>query len=293
MKYMPALRRWISLLRSTWNGYSSDNVPRLGAALSYYTAFSLASLIVIATAIAAFFLGGQAVNDEVGSTLRGTIGENGAKAVHDMAASANQSGGGAIATALGIIALILGASGVFVELQSSLNTIWGVEPKPYRGIWGVIRNRILSLTMVICTGFLLLVSLLVSAFLSGTGKFLSGALPGGEVLWFVINAVASFAIISIMFGLIFKYVPDVKIAWRDVWIGAVVTGGLFTIGKSLLGLYLGRSSVASAYGAAGSLAIVLLWVYYVSQIVFFGAEFTKAYALQLGSDGKPDESPWQ
>jgi membrane protein len=281
-----------TVLKQAFSGWSIHNVSRLAAALSYYTIFSLAPLLVIAIAIAAFFFGAKAVSGEVGQTLQGTIGQNGAQAVQGMMASASrpQGGGGLLATILGIVMLVVGASGVFMELQASLNTIWEVELRPNRGIWGIVRDRVLSLTMVMGTAFLLLVSLIISAALTAIGNFMPELLPGGQTVWMVINSVVSFLVISFMFALIFKYVPDIKIRWRDVLVGALVTGALFTLGKTLLGLYLGRSAVASTYGAAGSLAIVLLWVYYVSQIFFFGAEFTRAYTQVIGSGAQPDAS---
>jgi membrane protein len=180
--------------------------------------------------------------------------------------------------------------GVFVQLQDALNTIWEVKPKPGRGVWGFIRHRILSLAMVLVIGFLLLVSLLLSAGLAAAGRWMSGLMPGGEGLWHVINAGVSFVVIALLFTLMFKYLPDVKIAWSDVWIGGTITALLFTIGKFALGMYLGRSSVASAYGAAGSLVILLLWVYYSAQIFLFGAEFTQVYANRFGRKLEPAEN---
>jgi membrane protein len=278
------------ILGAAFRGWSLNKVPRLSAALSYYTIFSLAPMIVIATAIASWALGAEAVNGQVAATLRTTLGDNGAQAVQGMVQSAAQQGHGVWAASLGVLMLILGATGVFIELQSSLNSIWEVEPRPDRGTWGMIRDRLFSLGLVLATAFLLLVSLLVSTALSAIGSVLSASLPGGEVLWSVVNGCVSFAVISALFALLFKYVPDIYVRWRDVWVGALVTGALFTLGKALIGAYLGRSTVGSAYGAAGSLAIVLLWVYYVSQIVFFGAEFTKAYANIAGAGARVDES---
>ena len=271
------------LLKKTYNSWNEDNAPRLGAALSYYTIFSIAPLLVIATAIAGVALGHDAVQGQLKETLTGTLGQNGAQAVEGMVTSANRSGTGTVATVAGIIMLIAGASGVFAELQGSLNTIWGVVPKKDRGVWAVIQDRFLSVVMALGTAFLLLVSLVVSAVLAGVGKYLSGSLPGGEMLWSAVNSVVSFGVVALMFALLFKYLPDAKTHWKDIWIGALATAALFVVGKTVIGLYLGRTSVSSAYGAAGSLAIVLLWVYYVAQIFFFGAEFTKVYAGTHGS----------
>jgi membrane protein len=279
-----------TILKQAFSGWSIHNVSRLGAALSYFTVVSLAPLLVIAISVAGFVFGEKAVKGEVGQTLQRLIGPSGAQAVQGMVASASRQHGGMTATILSIVLLVVGASGVFIELQSSLNTIWEVQPRPDRGVWGIVRDRLISLAMVMGTAFLLLVSMLVSAALSAISNFMPELLVGGETIWMVINSVVSFLVIGFMFGLIFKYVPDIKIRWRDVAVGALVTSALFTIGKTLIGLYLGRSAVASSYGAAGSLAIVLLWVYYVSQIFFFGAEFTRAYTQVIGSGAQPAES---
>lgn len=274
----------ISLLKQTYTEWSNDKATRLGAALSFYTILSIAPLVVVAAAVATLFVGADAVQSQLHETLSGLMGLNGAKAIEDMAAanSANR-GTGAFSAVVGILTLIFAASGVFAELQDSLNTIWGVKTKPGAGWASLIRDRFLSLSMVLGTGFLLLVSLLVSAVLAGVGKYVSGALPGGELLWSIINFVFSLAVIAFLFAMIFKYVPDVVIKWRDALPGAFVTALLFVIGKELIGLYLGRSSVSSAYGAAGALILVLLWVYYVSQIFFFGVEFTQVLAAARGS----------
>jgi membrane protein len=195
-----------------------------------------------------------------------------------------------ISTVLGAIVLLVGASGVFGELQDSLNTIWEVTPKPGRGIWGFLRDRFFSFTMVLGVGFLLLVSLVVSAGLAAAGKVLSGALPGGEALWSGINFVVSFGIITTLFAFIYKVVPDVTVRWSDVWVGAAVTALLFTLGKIGIGLYLGKSTVASAYGAAASVVVITVWVYYSAQILFLGAEFTQVYARTFGSRIEPSKN---
>lgn len=278
-----------SALKCAFDGYSADRVPRLGAALSYYTIFSAAPLIVIATAIAAFFLGAEVVNGQVSETLRDTLGDAGASAVQDMVSGARNISHATLATILGVVMLIFGASGVFIELQDSLNTIWNVKPRPGRGLKDFVRDRLLSLGMVLGAGFLLLVSLLLSAILAGLSKYMENVLPGGALPWAIVNETVSFFVISLIFAVMFKYLPDVQVPWHGVWIGGFATGAMFVLGKTLIGLYLGRSAVASAYGAAGSLAIVLLWVYYVSQIFFFGAEFTKAYVDAEGLSAEPKD----
>jgi membrane protein len=270
------------VIKKTFAAWVEDRAPRLGAALAFYSAFSIAPLVVLVIAVASMFFheGAQnAIVDEIRSTLGTAVGD----AIDSMIRSAQESGSTTLATVLGVAVLLFGASGVFGELQDALNTIWKVQPKPNRGWLGILRDRFLSFTMVLGTGFLLLVSLVISAALAGVGKFLTGALPGGVVLWQVVNVVVSFGFVTLVFALIFKMVPDVKIAWKDVWLGALVTAALFTLGKQLLGLYLGWSGTASAYGAAGSLAVLLLWVYYSAQILLFGAEFTRVYAQRCGS----------
>ena len=275
------------LLSTTFTGWSEDKAPRLGAALAYYTVFSLTPLLMIAIAVAGFFFGAEAARGQIVSQIQALVGEQGGAAIETMVQNAAaQKSSGIAATIIGLATLLFGASGVFGELQDSLNTIWGVKPRPGRGIFGMIRDRFASFTMVIGIAFLLLVSLVLTAAISAFATMLGNAVPEG---WLhLLNAVVSFAIVTVLFAAMYKYVPDVAIEWRDVWIGAGVTALLFTIGKVLIGLYLGRGSVASAYGAAGSLVVLLVWVYYSAQILFFGAEFTKVYAKSYGSGLKPE-----
>jgi len=218
------------------------------------------------------------------------MGTQGGEAIQQMLENASQPVLGSLAGLIGLVTLLFGASGVFGELQDSLNTIWEVEAKPGRGIWGTIKDRFFSFTLVLGTGFLLLVSLLLTTFLTAIGGRLEAALPGGALLWQVVNFVISFGLITLLFAMIFKYIPDVEIQWRDVWIGAAATALLFVIGRLALSLYLGNSSTTSVYGAAGSLVVVLLWVYYTAQILFFGAEFTQVYANRYGSQIVPAEN---
>jgi membrane protein len=274
------------MLKQTVSDWLADKAPRLGAALAYYTVFSLAPLLVIALAIAGMFMGAQAVQGELHTQLQSMLGDDGARAVEEMVAAASKPKEGTLATVIGVVVLLFGASGVFGQLQDSLNTIWEVEPKP-RGVWGTIKDRFFSFAMVLGTGFLLLVSLVVSAAVNLIGGWMSSILPLPEAVLHVLNLVASFAVVTLLFAAIFKVLPDAVIEWKDVWVGAMATAVLFVIGKSLLGMYLGRGSVASAYGAVGSLVVVLLWVYYSAQIVFFGAEFTQVYARARGSQIKP------
>jgi len=278
-----------ALLKQAGSDWLDDRAPRLGAALAYYTIFSIAPLVVIVIAVTGLWFGREAAEQQIYGQLGQMVGEQGAKAISGLLEAANKPREGLIASAVAIVTLVVGASGVFVQLQDALNAIWEVKPRPGRGIRTFLRQRLLSLAMVFGIGFLLLVSLVLSAALAAAGKWLQGVLPGGESLWQVLNFIISFAVITVLFTLTFKYLPDVKIRWRDVWMGGVLTAFLFTVGKHALGMYLGRSSVSSAYGAAGSLVVLLLWVYYSAQIFFFGAEFTQAYATRFGK--KPEPAP--
>jgi membrane protein len=278
------------LKQAAWDWFD-DSAPTLGAAVAYYTVFSLAPLFVIAVAIAGLVFGREAAQGQIFEQLRAMIGETSAAAMEDVVESANsQPRAGVFATIVGFVALIVGASGVFAQMQASLNAIWRVEPKPGRGIWGLIQDRVLSFGFILIVGFLLLISLILTTIIAFIGEWFGGFLPGIETLIQILNAILSLAVITLLFAMIFKFLPDVKIAWRDVWIGALITAGLFTAGKEVLGLYLGKSGVASSYGAAGSLIVLLLWVYYSAQIVFFGAEFTKAYANRFGSRVTPADN---
>jgi membrane protein len=275
------------LVRQAASDWVEDKAPQLGAALAYYAMFSLAPLLVIVLSVSGMIFGEDAATGALGGQLRDLLGEAGAEGVEDMIQAANKPSRGAIATVLGVIVLLFGASGVFGQLQDALNTIWEVEPKAGRGIWGMVNDRVFSFAMVLGTGFLLLVSLALSAWLASAGKWMQSHLPGPELLLQALNLIVSYFVITGLFAMIFKLVPDVKIAWRDVWFGALVTAALFTIGKIALGLYLGKSGAMSSYGAAGSFIVILLWVYYSSQILFFGAELTQAFAELNGSRVTP------
>lgn len=271
-----------SLLKAAARSALEDKVPMMGAALAYYTAFSIAPILVIAIGVVGIVFGERG-GEGVFETIRGLVGENGAQAVQAMVEGASsRPRAGAVAAGLGLLTLLIGASGVFAQLQESLNVIWKVALKPDAG-WGVtVRRRLLSFGMVGAIAFLLLVSLVVSAGLAAAGTFVSGALPGGEALWQGVNTVVSLGVISALFALIFKLLPDVRLPWRDALLGGLWTSVLFTLGKLAIGVYLGKSGVVSTYGAAGSVIVLLLWVYYSSQIVLFGAELTRAYAERSG-----------
>jgi membrane protein len=270
------------LLKQTYADWSEDKAPRLGAALAYYAIFSLAPLLVIVVGVVSLVFGDDSVG-QIQRQFEALLGAEAAQTIADIIANDTSTEGGLVATLIGLATLLFGASGVFGQLQDALNTIWEVQPRPDRGWMGMIKDRFFSFTMVLGVAFLLLVSLIVSAALATVGDTFSSTLPGGETLWQVINFVVSFAIITVLFALIFKIVPDVEIAWHDVWIGAAATALLFVIGKILIGLYLGHSSVGSAYGAAGTLLVILVWIYYSAQILFLGAEFTQVYANKYGT----------
>jgi membrane protein len=279
-----------SLLGETLFEWYEDRAPRLGAALAYYTVFALAPGLIVIIALAALLLGKEAAQAQIMNEVQDLVGAAGAQAVQAAIESARNARASLVATGLGIITLLFGLWGVFGELQDALNTIWGVTTKPGRGAIAVIKERFWSFTMVVGIGFLLLVSLATSAWLAAAGKWFARLLPLPAVVMETANALLSFVIITLMFAMIYSLLPDVKIAWRNVWVGAAVAALLFTLGKSLIGLYLGRSTVASVYGAAGSLVVMLLWIYYSAQIVFFGAEFTKVYSRRFGTVVVPEST---
>ena len=278
-----SMRTWWTLLKEAFEKWSADKAPRLGAALSYYTVFSLVPLLVLAISIAGLVFGTEAAQQAIMAQIESLVGPQSAAAIKQMLQIAQKPSSGALASAIAVVTLLLGASGVFAQLQDALNTVWGVEPKAGRGLWGTIKDRLFSLMAVLGTGFLLLVSLVLSAALAAFGKMFQGRLPGHEGLLHLADLAISFGVITLLFAMMFKLLPDAKIAWRDVWIGAGLTSVLFTVGKFAIGMYLGKADVGSAYGAAGSLVILLVWVYYSSQILLYGAEFTSVYANRYGS----------
>ena len=279
-QFQPA-RLW-GLLKDTFTAWSNDKVPRHGAALAYYTVFSLVPLLVVIIGMIGLIFGQEAVQGYVVQQLATLVGPQSADAIKDMIQRANQPTTGIVATVVAVATLLFGASGVFGQLQDSLNAIWGVEPKEGRGMWGYVKDRFLSFAALLGTAFLLLVSLVLSAALAAFGKWFGGWLPAPEFVLQLLESFISFTVITGLFAMIFKVLPDARMAWSDVWVGAALTALLFTLGKSAIGLYLGKSDVGSAYGAAGSLVILLVWVYYSAQILLFGAEFTQVYAKAVG-----------
>jgi membrane protein len=277
------MKKYLGLFKQTISEFSADKVPRLGAALAYYTIFSLAPLLLIVIAIAGIVFGHDAAQNKIFEQLRGVLGATTAAGVQEMVKNAAKPKTGTVATILGIATLLLGASGVFGQLKDALNTIWDVKPKEGRGIMGMIKDRFLSFAMVLGLGFLLLVSLVIDTAIAAMGKFAGSHLPGGEALWHIVELAFSFVVITVLMAGIFRLLPDLKIEWRDVWFGAALTSILFVLGKFGLGIYFAKSAVGSSFGAAGSLVLVLLWVYYSAQILLFGAEFTQVFARSHGS----------
>jgi membrane protein len=279
------------LFKQTFSEWLEDKAPQLGAALAYYTVFSLAPLVLVLLAIVGLIFR----NDPGGAWNKITeqmsyfLDKSAVEVVQNIAQKATQPNKSLLATIIGILLALFGASGVFGQLQDALNIIWGVKAKPGGGIWGFLRSRFLSFAMVGGVCFLLLVSLTLESVLKGFSHYIQGALPGGIVIAMAAYWIFDLAVIILLFAIIFKFLPDAKIQWRDVWIGAAMTAVFFAIGKWALGLYLGSGSAASAYGAASSLITLLLWVYYSSQILLFGAEFTQVYASQAGRGIAPDE----
>jgi membrane protein len=281
-----------NLLKETLREWREDGANRLAAALAYYTTFSLAPLLVLIIAIAGLVGGREAAQTQTMAQVEDLLGAEGREFVQGMIESAGQRQTGLLATFIGAVTLLFGALGVFGELQNSLNTIWEVKPRPAKswldGVRRFVLRRLLSFTMVLGIGFLLLASLVVSAVLSALGEYIGARWPMADLWLGLINFAISFLVITLLFAMIFKFLPEIKIAWKDVWLGAAVTSVLFSLGKFLIGLYLGRSEVGNTFGAAGSLAILLIWIYYSAQILFFGAEFTQVYANRYGSKIVPD-----
>ena len=279
----------LPLLKETFTEWKEDDALQLGASLAYYTIFSLAPLLLVAISVAGLVFGREAAQGQIVGQIQGLVGRQAGEAVQTMIVNANRQGSGVLGTIIGIGAILFGATGAFAQLQSSLNKIWEVKPREGRGVLGMLHDRLLSFGMVLAIGFLLLVSLVVSAALASLGSFTTGLGPGMEAVLGAVHFVVSLGVIVLLFTLMFRYLPDVHIAWRDAWVGATVTALLFVIGKFLIGFYLGNSAVGSTYGAAGSLVILLLWIYYASQILFFGAELTQVYARRYGSRIEPDK----
>lgn len=276
------------LLCDTVRDWYGDRAQRLGAALAFYTLFALAPGLVILIPLTGVFLGPQAAQGHIVERIGFLIGRSGAEAIEVTIVSARERGAGV--TIVAVVTLVFGLWWVFGELQDALNTIWGVTPRPGRRFLVVLRERFWSFVLVVGVGFLLIASLAVSAWLAALGEFFAHLLPAPAAVLEAVDFVISFCLVTFLFGMIFKLLPDVYVAWRDVWLGAALTSLLFSLGKIVIGLYLVRTTIGSAYGAAGSLVVILLWVYYSAQILFFGAEFTKVWARRHGTGGVPTEA---
>jgi membrane protein len=280
--------RYLTLGKKAITAWSDDYASSMGAALAYYTTFSLAPLLLLVIAVAGLVFGTEAARGEIVAQLGGLVGRDGAVAIQELLKSASEPQTSLVASALGLGALILGATSVFSELQTSLDRIWRAPAlKAPQGVWALIRSRLLSFGMIIAIGFLLLVSLIISAALSAADRWGHSLFPTWHLLLQTVNLVVSFGITTILFAMAYRILPRARIEWSDVWVGSVVTAALFTLGKYLIGLYMGRAAVGSGFGAAGSLVVILVWVYYASQIFLMGAEFTWVYAHSHGS--KADE----
>jgi membrane protein len=283
-------RAALGLLKEAGADWLDDEAPRLGAALAYYTLFALAPLLVVAISIAGLAFGQEAAQGRLVTELSGVVGASGAEAVNALIENSRKPATGILASVVGLATLLLGATGAFVELRSGLNRVWEVKT-PQSGFWGLVRDRLAAFALVLAVGFLLMASLVVSAALTAAGGLLARFVSHPVVLVQAANAALSLVVITVLFALIFKLLPDARVAWGDVWIGAAITSALFTLGKFAIGLYLGQSGVTSTYGAAGSVVVLVVWVYYFAQIFYFGAELTQAYARVHGSRRAGAELP--
>ena len=284
------MKRYVALLKETFSEWNSHEAPRMGAALAFYSVLSLAPLVILVVGICALVFGASGAKTQILEQFRGMVGDQGAAAIETVLKSAQKPSSGIVASVFGLITLLFGASGVFLELRAALNKLWDAEqPTTASGIWAFIKDRFLSIGMVLAIGFLLLVSLVISAGLGAAGKFVSNFAVLPPVVWEIFNFVISLVIVAAVFGLILRFISSIRLPWKDIGIGAALTAVLFTIGKTAIGLYLGKASVGSAYGAAGSLVVLVVWIYYSAQIFFFGAMFTRVYAK--GHGWEPQKAP--
>ncbi|MBM4301862.1 MAG: YihY/virulence factor BrkB family protein [Deltaproteobacteria bacterium] len=286
-KRQPPLRLVWELLSKTYNEWRKHNAPTLGAALAFYTTFSMAPLLIIVIAIFGVVLGKETVQVEILRRTEELIGAQGSGAVKMMIGAAYRPGTGLPATIIGSLVILIGSTSALVMLKQALNIMWGAEPDPQASVWNLVKGRLLSFVMILIIGFLLVVSLMVSIALSFVAEILQNWVPVPVFSIQMADWGVSILLVTLLFAMVFKILPDVKIAWSDVWVGSAITAILFTLGKFLFGMYLARSSISSAYGAASSLAIILMWVYYSAQVLFIGAELTQVYANRYGSHVKP------
>ena len=278
------------LLKESFKGFSDYKVPKLSASLAYYTVFSLGPLLIVIIFLTSIFLRREEVEGSIYAQIQGFVDDDAAKQIQDIIKNASITGKGTVAAIIGIVTLLIGATTVFGEIQDSINDIWGLKPKPKQGWLKLIKNRLLSFGIIASLGFLLLVSLAVTAVVEALGKRLEAAFPDvAVVVFYIINLILTLGVTTLLFAVIFKVLPDAKIKWSDVWAGAITTSLLFLVGKFAISFYISKSDVGSTYGAAGSLVILLVWIYYSSIILYFGAVFTKAYAVKYGSAIKPND----
>jgi membrane protein len=288
MKMLMSVAVFVRLFGAAARAWWDDDATRLGASLAYYTLFAIAPILLVATAIAGMAFGEEAVSGEIVHQLDSLVGREGALAVQSLLEGASHQRAGAIATVIGGITFLIAATGAFLELQVALNTIWRVKVKANPNLTVYLMDRVRSFGLVVAVGFLLLVSLAVTAALAALNTWLSRLSPEIPMLWSALGNLVSIVVTTGLFAMLFRFLPDVRLHWRDVTTGAFVTALLFAIGQQLIGLYLGQSSMASSYGAAGSMMVLLLWVYYSCQILLFGAEFTRVYAQSRGIKPKPE-----
>ncbi len=280
----------VGLAKETFKEFSDNKVPKLSASLAYYTVFSLGPLLIVIIYLCSFFLGREAVEGTIYTQMQGFVGNDAAKQIEDIIKNASIGGKGPVALTIGIITLLIGATSVFGEIQDSINDIWGIKPKPKKGWLKLIKNRLLSFGIIGSLGFLLLVSLGATALVEGLNNKLKSIFPDVTVvIFYIINLALTLGVTALLFGVIFKVLPDAKIKWKQVWAGAIFTSVLFMLGKFGISFYISKSNVGSTYGAAGSLVILLVWIYYSSIILYFGAVFTKAHAMKYGEAIEPSE----
>jgi membrane protein len=278
------------ILKESFKGFSEYKVPKLSASLAYYTVFSLGPLLIVIIFLCSIFLGREAVEGTIYTQIQGFVGDDAAKQIQDIIKNASITGKGTVAATIGIITLLIGATTVFGEIQDSINDIWGLKPKPKQGWLKLIKNRLLSFGIIGSLGFLLLVSLAITALVEGLSNRLKDVFPDVTVVvFYIINLILTLGVTTLLFATIFKVLPDAKIRWRDVWAGAITTSVLFMLGKFAISFYISKSEVGSTYGAAGSLVVLLVWIYYSSIILYFGAVFTKSYAVKYGEAIKPND----
>ena len=278
------------VLKDSFTGFSNDNVTKLGGSLAYFTVFSVGPLLVVIISLCGIFLGREAIEGQIYSQLDNFMGKDTAKQLQEIIQKAAISGKSTIAATIGIATLLVGATSIFAEIQDSINSIWGIKAKPKKGWLKIIQNRFLSFSVIVSLGFLLLVSLAVTTVLDGFNQRLQAAFPEVTVvLFYILNQLVTFAVITTLFGVIFKVLPDAKIQWKDVLAGSMITALLFMLGKFGISFYISKTQVGSTYGAAGSLVVLLVWIYYSSLILYFGAEFTKAYAMKFGAEIHPND----